>query len=197
MPSWWPHGNRGRCTEELPHLQNPGFCQQLQEFHVVQASFENLVRAPSKTSRGVKRCTAETLGERVDPTSGRNCMTSDFLWLWGRLFCNCSRVCHSVVPMLRLSEPTGLSTPGIAQSVCATTPRRILFLTQNSAQNSSARCANSSRPTEPLRCCLCINIIGISPNNFHARISPLSSPACLALVRSRRATKSRIATSLG
>ena len=34
---------------------------------------------------------------------------------------------------------------------------------------SSARCANSSRPTAPVPLGRCINFIGINPNNFHAR----------------------------
>ena len=47
--------------------------------------------------------------------------------------------------------------------------------------------ANSLLPTEPVPLGLCKSIIGINPNNFHARVSDSASPINLAWNLSRNA----------
>ena len=93
-----------------------GFCQQLQVFRIVQASFEHLIRTPTRTWSRSGRCTAETLGENVW-IQREWAARIDFHDFLGDLLHWIAHVCvHFVVPMLRLSELAGLSTPGLDQS---------------------------------------------------------------------------------
>ena len=57
----------------------------------------------------------------------------------------------------------------------------------NPLAKSSARCASSVLPTEPVPEGLCNNMTGMRPKSFHALVSASTLPSNLALNRSRKA----------